>query len=212
MTGLVRRFLSRDGWAVAYRRSGEGPPLLLLHATLSSSAQLQPLADQLAARFTVIAVDRRGSGESRPPAALEPGPIDVAVHVDDIVAILAAERIRSVVVVGHSYGGCLALDLAARRPELVEGVWVYEPPYGPAGPPSVRAALAEIGRRTVAADRRGGPAAAAEVFLAAVAGQAAVAALSPTALARLRSSGPSAWLMRPSSVSNPAALSAFAAR
>ncbi len=192
MTGPARRFLSGDGWSVAYRRSGAGPPLLLLHATLSSSTQLRPLADRLTARFTVIAVDRRGSGASRPPAALPPGPIDMAVHVDDLVAILAAEQIGSILVVGHSYGGCLALELAARRPGLVVGGWVYEPPYGPAGSPSVGHALADVGRRTAAAVRRGGPGAAAEAFLDAVAGRGAVAALSPAALARLRSSGPSA--------------------
>ena len=69
------RFLERDGWALAYHRTGEGPPLLLLHATLSSSRQLQSLANRLAASYPVIAVDRRGSGESRPPGSQRAGPI-----------------------------------------------------------------------------------------------------------------------------------------
>ena len=180
------RFLERDGWALAYHRTGDGPPLLLLHATLSSSRQLQPLANRLAASYTVIAVDRRGSGESRPPGVPPAGPIDVAVHVDDLVAILAAERVGPVLAVGHSYGGCLALEFAARRPELVTGSWVYEPPYAPVGPPAVRAALVDVGRRTAAAAHDGGPGAAAEAFLSAVGGAGAVESLSPAARQRVR--------------------------
>ena len=180
------RFLERDGWALAYHRTGDGPPLLLLHATLSSSRQLQSLANRLAASYTVIAVDRRGSGESRSPGVPPAGPIDVAVHVDDLVAILTAERVGPVLAVGHSYGGCLALEFAARRPELVTGSWVYEPPYAPVGPPAVRAALVDVGRRTAAAAHDGGPGAAAEAFLSAVGGAGAVESLSPAARQRIR--------------------------
>lgn len=192
MTRVPVRFLERDGWAVAYRRLGGGPPLVLLHATLSSSAQLQPLADRLAASFTVIAVDRRGSGESRPPGAPTVGPIDVAVHIGDIAAVLAAERVGPVLVVGHSYGGCLALELAARSPDLVAGSWVYEPPYAPLGRPAVRAALADVAQRTAVAGRRGGPGAAAEAFLSAVGDRSAVVGLSPAARQRIRAAGSSA--------------------
>lgn len=186
------RFIERDGWAVAYRRLGGGPPLVLLHATLSSSAQLQPLAGRLAASFTVIAVDRRGSGESRPPGAPPAGPIDVAVHVGDLAAVFAAERVGPVLVVGHSYGGCLALEFAARCPDLVAGSWVFEPPYAPVGPSAVRAALADVARRTVAAGQRGGGGAAAEAFLSAVGGRGAVGGLSPAARQRIRLAGSAA--------------------
>lgn len=192
MTWRPAHYVTDDGWTVTYRRAGSGPPLLLLHATLSSSAQLRPLAVRLARRFTVVAVDRRGSGASQPPAGTLPAAIDVAVHLDDLAAILEREQLGPVLAVGHSYGGCLALELAARRPRLVAAAWAFEPPYAPAGPSAVRAALAEVGRRTMAAGERGGPARAAEAFLAAVAGQAALAALSPAQVARLRSSGRSA--------------------
>lgn len=192
MTWRPAHYVTDDCWTVAYRRAGSGPPLLLLHATLSSSAQLRPLAVRLARRFTVVAVDRRGSGASQPPAGTLPAAIDVAVHLDDLAAILEREQLGPVLAVGHSYGGCLALELAARRPRLVAAAWAFEPPYAPAGPSAVRAALAEVGRRTMAAGERGGPARAAEAFLAAVAGQAALAALSPAQVARLRSSGRSA--------------------
>lgn len=192
MSRVPVRFLERDGWAVAYRRLGGGPPLVLLHATLSSSAQLQPLADRLAVSFTVIAVDRRGSGESRPPGAPPARPIDVAVHVGDLAAVLGTERVGPVLVVGHSYGGCLALEFAARCPDLVAGSWVFEPPYAPVGPPAVRAALTNVARRTAAAGRRGGGGAAAEAFLSAVGGRGAVGGPSPAARQRIRLAGSAA--------------------
>lgn len=192
MTWRPAHYVADDSWTVAYRRTGSGPPLLLLHATLSSSAQLRPLADRLARRFTIVAVDRRGSGASQPPAGALPTAIDVAVHLDDLAAILDREQLGPVLAVGHSYGGCLALELAARRPKLVAAAWAFEPPYAPVGPSAIRAALAEVGRRTMAAGERGGAARAAEVFLAAVAGQPALGALSPPQVARLRSSGHSA--------------------
>lgn len=192
MSEVPVRFLERDGWALAYRRTGGGPPLVLLHATLSSSAQLQSLAGRLAASFTVIAVDRRGSGESRPPGPPPAEPIDVAVHIDDLAAILAVERVGPVLAVGHSYGSCLALEFAARRPGLVAGNWVYEPPYAPIGPPAVRAAIADVARRTAAAGRRGGPGAAAEAFLLEVGGAGALERLSPVARQRIRLAGSAA--------------------
>ncbi len=186
------RRLDRPGASIAYRRLGTGRPLVLLHATLSSSDQLRPLIELLARSFTVLAIDRRASGRSRLPASEPPAPIDVAVHVEDAAAVIAAEGVAPALVAGHSYGGCVALELAVRRPALVAGVWAYEPPYAPVGGPHLRALLAELGRRTAAAQARGGPAAAAETFLELVIGREAFAALSPAALARARAAGAAA--------------------
>ena len=188
--GNVRR-LSLSDVALAYRRIGAGPPLVLLHGTLSSGAQLRRLATRLATDFTVVAVDRRGSGDTalQSPGAPVAGPIDVAVHIADVAAVVAAERLGPAVFVGHSYGGCLALEIAARRPELVAAVWAYEPPYAPVGGVEARAVLATVSRDTAAAARRAGPAAAAEAFLAGVAGAEMLQRLAPSALARVRAAG-----------------------
>jgi len=189
MSVPLTRSVDRPGGAIVYRRVGSGPPLILLHGTLSSARQLRTLASRLAQRFTVLSVDRRGSGESVAAAASPAGPIDVAVHIDDLAAIASAEDVGPSTIVGHSYGGCLALELAARQPELATAVFAYEPPYGPLAPPVVRRHMAGVGRRTLEASKRRGLAAAALTFMAGVSGEAAVEALSPAARERIGRAG-----------------------
>jgi len=172
---------------VHYGRIGEGPPLILLHATLSSSRQLRTLATKLSERYGVISVDRRGSGKSATDAPARA--IDVATHVEDLVAIMAQECLEPAFVVGHSYGGCIALELAARHPDRVAAVFAYEPPYGPLAPPEAQAHMTEVARKTHAAADDGDLAAAAVAFMAGVSGPEAVAALSPAARARIGRAG-----------------------
>ena len=192
MTEAEIRTLERPGCAIAYRSQGAGPPLLLLHATMSSSRELGVLARRLDGHFGVTSMDRRASGESSLAPGSAVAPIDVAVHVADVAALIEAVADEPLVVVGHSYGGCLALELAARRPELVGRVWVYEPPYAQVGPPAVRQRLVEIGDRVQQANERSGPEDAAEVFLAGVAGAQAVERLSAGARERIRGPGAAA--------------------
>lgn len=173
-----------------YERHGSGPAILLLHATLSSSRQLRSLATRLAERHTVVSVDRRGSGQSGTDGTAEP--IPASVHVDDLAEIIDIEGLQPVAAVGHSYGGCIALELAAHRPELVSAVFAYEPPYALVASKRTRAAMAEVGRRTLAARDSGGLGAAALAFMESVSGAEAVAALSPSARVRVERAGQAA--------------------
>ena len=172
---------------VYYERIGEGPPLFLLHSTLSSSRQLRALAARLAEGHTVVSVDRRGSGRSTDDGPAEP--IDAAVHVADLVDIVEHEGLERPAVVGHSYGGCLGLESAAQHPELIRAVFAYEPPYATVASPEVQAGIAEVGRRTLAARDERGLAAAALTFMEGVSGAEAVAALSPSARTRVGHAG-----------------------
>ena len=182
--------LARPGGdAIGWRVTGSGPrQVLLLHGTLSTAAQLDRLAAALArpGDVTVHALDRRGSGSSR---LAHPRPLDIAVHVDDLIAYLDARGIDRASVVGVSFGGVLGLELAARHPDRVAAVVAYEPPYGPVADPATRAAFAELAVAVAEAHRTGGAPAAAETFLRAVAGDAAWDRLSPRARTFLEHEG-----------------------
>jgi len=189
--GTEGTFERPGGDRVGWRVTGDGPrPIVLLHGTLSSARQLNLLARELAAGCgaTVHALDRRGSGTGR---LARPRPLDVAVHVADLVAYLDARGILRAHLVGVSFGGVLAIETAARHPERVASVTSYEPPYGlVASAPGVefpdpRVALVE-------GYARGGAPAAAEAFMRAVAGGEAWDRLSDRSRAFLEAEGVSA--------------------
>jgi pimeloyl-ACP methyl ester carboxylesterase len=98
----------------------------LVHGSMDRSAGLLRLSRQLDRDHDVLRYDRRGYGRS---ARIGP-PWTVEANVDDLAELidLAAHPDRRVVVFGHSFGGNVALALAARRPELVRAVVVYETP------------------------------------------------------------------------------------
>ena len=79
------------------------------------------LSRQLDSDYRVLRYDRRGYGRSFP----HPGPFVMGAQVDDLVGLLAG---RKAVLVGHSYGGNVALAAAEQHPDLICGVVVYESP------------------------------------------------------------------------------------
>jgi pimeloyl-ACP methyl ester carboxylesterase len=115
---------SYDGTAIAYERSGEGPPLILVDGALCHRAfgPSRPLAAELADRFTVYTYDRRGRGESGDTA-----PYAVEREVEDLEAVIAAAG-GSAHVYGISSGAVLALE-AAHRGAAIDSLALYEPPF-----------------------------------------------------------------------------------
>lgn len=112
---------SADGTPLAARRTGSGPPLVLVHGTsagIDSFGRVEPL---LAAHRTVWAYDRRGRGGSgdTPPYGLDR-------EVEDLRAVLAAAG-GAADVVGHSFGGVVSL-VAAHRGTPMRSLVLYEPP------------------------------------------------------------------------------------
>jgi len=178
-----------DGTRVGWRSTGAGPAtLVLLHGTLSTAAQLDRLAAALArpGDWTVLAADRRGSGSS--PIG-QPTAVDVATHIDDLLAVLDHHGLSTADIAGFSFGAVVALETAARHPHRVGRVVAWEPPYGPLADGPTRDRFAALAASTAAAHRAGGPSAAAETFLRAVAGDAAWDLLSDRARAFLASQG-----------------------
>ncbi|MET8441492.1 MULTISPECIES: alpha/beta fold hydrolase [Streptomyces] len=116
--------LSRDGTSIAYRRHGDGPPVILVGGALSTAADEGPLAALLAPRFTVLTYDRRGRGASG-----DGGPWAPRREIEDLAAVAAAAGGR-VSLFGMLSGGALALEAqAAGLP--VDLLAVYQPPYTP---------------------------------------------------------------------------------
>lgn len=100
------------------------PTVIALHASGGSSAQWNALAESLQGDFRVLAPDLYGHGNV--PAWLG-APSDILAADTARVASLAADAGGRVHLVGHSYGGAVALRTALHRPELVDSVVVYEP-------------------------------------------------------------------------------------
>ena len=91
---------------IAYTDAGRGDTVLLVHGSASSRRMWQPLVDRLAARYRVVAPDLVGYGESTPWRQ------DLQATDFDVVATFARELGCPLHVVGHSYGGALALRAA----------------------------------------------------------------------------------------------------
>lgn len=126
--------LSRpDGVDLGVHSMGNGPDVVLVHGTACDHRVWARVARRLAAERTVHAVDRRGRGASAEAPAWT-----LADDVGDLAA-LAAELEPDVPVVGHSLGGIVTLEAAARSEELGP-VCVYEPPIVGEGGPGVEAA------------------------------------------------------------------------
>ena len=100
----------------------------------------------------------------------DPTPVPVARHVADVIAVLDALGIERATLVGHSFGGVVAIETAIDHAERVDGVVAWEPPFLPVAPPPVREGMATIGEQVADAFARGGPEAAAQLFVDSVSG------------------------------------------
>lgn len=111
-----------DAALVAAPAEGVGPPLVLLHASGMSSAQFGRLRREAATSFTVTTPDLLGVGATPMPE----GPYTLQREVDALLALLdtlpAPAR-----VVGHSFGGLVAVEAALRAPTRFAALALYEP-------------------------------------------------------------------------------------
>lgn len=111
---------------IAYNVVGQGPPVLLVHGGLSNaSLAWQELRDALSVDHRLIAVDRRGHGESRQL----PGPYTISGDAADLLAVADELGLATFHIVGHSYGGLVALELCRRAPRRLDSLHLIEPPY-----------------------------------------------------------------------------------
>jgi pimeloyl-ACP methyl ester carboxylesterase len=106
-------------------RRGQGPPIVFVHGMGTSAATWERCMDLLADRFTLIAVDLLGHGQS--PVPDDPGEYTrdrTLADLDDVLDDVLAEFETPAVLVGHSLGGYLALAHAATRPGAARAIVV----------------------------------------------------------------------------------------
>jgi pimeloyl-ACP methyl ester carboxylesterase len=111
----VRR-ITLHGHSVAYRQAGSGPVVVLVHGITSSSATWGRVLGDLARRFTVIAPDLAGHGESDKPK----GDYSLGAHASTVRDLLVALGHERATFVGHSLGGGVVLQLSYQFPERCE--------------------------------------------------------------------------------------------
>ena len=112
------RHVSIHGHDVGYRRIGEqhDQTILLIHGLAGSSKAWDAVMPQLGARFDVIAPDLLGHGESAKPT----GDYSLGAFASGLRDFLAVLEVNTVTIVGHSFGGGVAMQLAYQHPHLVD--------------------------------------------------------------------------------------------
>lgn len=153
--------------AAFFREAGAGPGVVCLHSNASSSGQWRALMDLLAPRFHVLAADSYGAGKSPPWSEDRPIALRDEAALLEPVFDRAGERFS---IVGHSYGGAVALIAALDRPERVRAIALYEPTLfalvqQQSPRPNDVDGICNAVDESVAALRRGDPVAAARCFI-----------------------------------------------
>jgi pimeloyl-ACP methyl ester carboxylesterase len=119
----------RDGVSLHYERAGSGqPPFVFVPGWCCPGSFFQPQFDYFQSSSAVVAMDLRGCGESSQPE----GGYDIPTLADDVAGLCEALGISRPVVVGHSLGGMVAIELAARYPALPAAIVAVDP--GPINP------------------------------------------------------------------------------
>jgi pimeloyl-ACP methyl ester carboxylesterase len=119
---VLRHVDAPDGVSIACEVSGEGPPLVLVHGAGSARWSFNGVRPRLERRFTVIAIDRRGRGDSS-----DADEYGLELECDDVAAVVR-DAGPGALLFGHSYGGLVAAGSALQLdlPRLV----LYEPAMG----------------------------------------------------------------------------------
>lgn len=121
-----------DTLSLRYEKTGDGPPLVLMHTIRTQLEYFRSLAPLLAKSYTVYAIDLPGHGHS----PIEPGArFDEPYFRQGVIGFIEKLNLTDVTLVGESIGGALALTVAAAIPQRVKRVFAintydYETRYG----------------------------------------------------------------------------------
>lgn len=114
-----------NGVRLYYEEHGSGVPIVLVHGCGGSALGFTDAIEKLSELGRVIAYDRRGCARSERPEPYER--TSVREHAVDAAALLDALAATPAIVIGRSYGGTVASDLALRYPDRVRALVLLEP-------------------------------------------------------------------------------------
>jgi len=132
----ARGRVSGDGVELAFGFwPGRGAPVVAIHGLTASFVSYMGVAERLAGRRPLFAMDLRGRGDSDKP----PGTYGMAQHGHDVAVAMQTLGMAKSVIVGHSMGAFVATALATHNPELVSGIIMIDGGYVPDLPVGVDA-------------------------------------------------------------------------
>ena len=114
-----------NGVSLKFIEQGKGSTVLMLHGAISDHRIWDMQREAIAKTHRYVAYDQRyfGAGQWQDDGSK----FSFATHLDDLAAFIKELKVGPVDLVAWSYGASLALELAARQPELVKGLFLYEP-------------------------------------------------------------------------------------
>lgn len=124
------KLVEREGVQIAYSRYGAGDTtLLFVHGWCINKEYWQPQVDFFSPRYTVVAIDLPGFGQS--------GKIDnnwsFSDYTEDVKAVIEQLKLKNVIVIGHSMSGDILLDISNKYPQLITGIVGVDNLHEPAG-------------------------------------------------------------------------------
>jgi pimeloyl-ACP methyl ester carboxylesterase len=139
---------SVNGTSLYYEVHGaSGDPAVLVHGSWVYHHSWDLVLPGLSQGLQLVVYDRRGHGESAPG----PRPHPVRDDANDLAGLLESLDLYPAHIIAHSYGGAVALRLAADRPEMVRSLAIHEPPF--VGLLAVDPATASEGKELIAGAR-----------------------------------------------------------
>ena len=120
--------VAKDGTRIFYGSRGQGPALLLLDGIGCDGWAWNHIQPHLSRRHRVVHVHYRGHGRSGPP--VDPSAIDIATLAEDSVCVLDAAKLDKAVLLAHSMGTQVALEMLRRAPERIAGLALICGSYG----------------------------------------------------------------------------------
>jgi pimeloyl-ACP methyl ester carboxylesterase len=143
-TASTGDLLEVNGAKIYHEVRGSGPCVLFVAGATGDGGHFERVAEILSDEFTVVTYDRRGNSRSPRPDGWDS--TSTEEHSEDAAALIEYLGLAPIAVFGTSAGAIIGLDLAIRRPELVRGAILHEPPMtaGMANPQEVMGAIQQV--------------------------------------------------------------------